>query len=338
MNKLYVFQGSNEMVTQYYFDIIIKSISDDFSEISVFKQFSDVRSLDKKNYFIVGEAKHLFALYLLGFRNFIFWAQGAVSEESYMRHHSKIRFRLLGFLERFALQHAMMCFCVSNYQVDFYERKYKINILSKTIIMPCFNVVLQSDSFMTKRKYERNTFCYIGSLAAWQCFQETVELYSKIEQKLNYDCVLKVFTSQRAEARNVIEKSKIRNYSIDFVEPSRLSEAVADCKYGFLLRKDNPVNNVATPTKLSTYLANGIIPIFSDSIKDFVSLSGTYNCMLKLSNIRDFESVINHVSIPIKSFDVLNSCEALFKDYYNEAIYTERIKLMYYKIRYGTVH
>ena len=325
-------------MTQHYFGIITRAISEDFSDIKIVKCFSDVKLLNRKNYFIVGEAIHLFILYLLGFRNFIFWAQGAVSEESYMRHHSKFRFRILGFLEHFALRQAMMCFCVSNYQINFYERKYKIKISLKTIVMPCFNTMLQHNTFVINDKYKKNIFCYIGSLAAWQCFQETVELYSKIEQKLNYNCFFKVFTQQKDEAISIIEKYKIKNYCVDFVEPNLLSEAIADCKYGFLLRKDNSVNNVATPTKLSSYLANGIIPIFSDSIKDFVVLSESYNCMLKLSDITDWESVIKHASVTIKSVDMLNSCKALFKDYYNEDVYIEKIKSMYYRIKYGIIY
>ena len=41
-----------------------------------------------------------------------------------------------------------------------------------------------------------------------------------------------------------------------------------------ITRKDIAINKVATPTKMSSYLANGIIPIFSDIIGDFNKVMG----------------------------------------------------------------
>lgn len=49
-----------------------------------------------------------------------------------------------------------------------------------------------------------------------------------------------------------------------------MSEALADVKFGFVLRNDVPVNRVATPTKLSSYLSAGVIPVFSKYLKDFI--------------------------------------------------------------------
>lgn len=67
----------------------------------------------------------------------------------------------------------------------------------------------------------------------------------------------------------MIQYYGIQNYSIDYVNRTQLNEELKKYKYGFLLRKDHIVNNVATPTKFNSYLAAGVIPICTDTIHAF---------------------------------------------------------------------
>ena len=49
------------------------------------------------------------------------------------------------------------------------------------------------------------------------------------------------------------------------------------CSYGFVLRDDIAVNNVACPTKLIEYLQYGIVPILhTERIGDFAALGMQY--------------------------------------------------------------
>lgn len=324
-NNLIVFSGTNTIVISHYFDIIIKAIVEKSNNVLFLQKVKDFIFKSRNSTIIVGEAIHLFFLYLLGFRSFIFWAQGVVAEESYMRHRSLVRKKILSFLERFALQKASLCFCVSNEQCNYYEREYNLNIRNKTIIMPCFNTALNPESF-SQSKYDVNTFCYVGSLAVWQYFEETVRLYKKIEEELKEKIRFKVLTSEKNKAEEILEKYGVRNYYINFVSTKELPSELKDCKFGFILRENHIVNNVATPTKLSTYLSNGIIPIFTDSIKDFARLADRYNYLLCISNINDDKTIIDFCSEKIEVESVLKEYSDIFNEYYNENYYINMIK------------
>ena len=332
-NKIYVYQGLNASVTKYYFDIIIKGIYEEKMNVSYYYQLSDFLHLDKKAICIVGEAKHLFALYILGFRRFIFWAQGVVGAESYMRNQSKIRSKILNFLEKFALKKSKICLCVSSTQQKYYEKAYSLNLNNKCLVMPCFNTMLQQQSFQNINKYKNNIFCYIGSLAIWQCFEETIKFYSEIEKKSQDPCLLKIFTKDIEKAKEIVIKNNIKNYDIKFVPQDKLADELSDCKYGFILRKDNIVNNVATPTKMSTYLANGIIPIFSSSIKDFSILAQKYKYLICLDNDIELDNLLNFMKTPLSNKEVYLEFRKLFNDYYNESFYINQLKKLKYLLR-----
>ena len=55
-------------------------------------------------------------------------------------------------------------------------------------------------SFYSQNKYKNNTFCYVGSLSAWQCFEKTIEFYKGIE-KIVPNTKLLVYTSEQEKAK-----------------------------------------------------------------------------------------------------------------------------------------
>ena len=62
----------------------------------------------------------------------------------------------------------------------------------------------------------------------------------------------------------------LENVDIRGVKAEELANYYKKAHYGFVLRDDIPVNNVACPTKLVEYMNYGIIPIvLSDEIGDF---------------------------------------------------------------------
>ena len=71
------------------------------------------------------------------------------------------------------------------------------------------------------------------------------------------------------KANNLIEEHNIKTAYVKYVDLRDLNNELLKYKYGFLLRRDNLVNNVATPTKMNSYLACGLIPIFTDAITDY---------------------------------------------------------------------
>lgn len=320
---IYCHYGQNRHVIDYYISVIVKSLELNGYEAKEV-ELKESGSLDKGNYILVVSALSLFKWYIKGFRNFIFWSQGAVPEESYMRNKSKTRSYILSLIEKFALKKSKFNFFVSNYQVKHYEKKYKLNLSDNSYIMPCYNSEIEKKSFFEKDKYSNSVFCYVGSLAPWQYFSETMDLYKRIEEE-NTDASLRVLTFSVDEATSIIQNKGIKNYSVEYVEQSQLSSKLAGCKYGFLLREDNIVNNVATPTKLSTYMSNGLIPIISESIYEYKKMLETKKYALILENDIQDNKIDFFNNLDIQADDVHDEFYAFFNQYFNTDSHIKKI-------------
>jgi len=320
---IYSYCEDNHYVIDYYLDIVTKSLILNGYDVKEVK-FNDSKTLDKKNYILVVTSLSLFKWYIKGFRNFIFWSQGVAPEEVLMKHNSKLKYYILNYIEKFSIKKAKFLFFVSEYQKIHFSKKYNLNINGNYYIMPCFNCDIEDESFFNKNKYSNNVFCYIGSLAKWQYFPETMDVYKKIEET-NINVSLKIFTFNVEEANAIVKSKGIENFSIEYVEQIHLPKYLAECKYGFLLREDNIVNNVATPTKLSTYLSNGIIPIISNTIYEYNKMLENYTFKIVLDNNESVERVNLYNKLNIDSKNVYNEYKSFFEEYYNKDRHIENI-------------
>ncbi len=206
-----------------------------------------------------------------GYKKVCLWVQGIVPEESYMRNGNKVRYNLLSLLEKVGLKCADFCIFVSNAMLEHFKHKYKYKS-DKYYIMPCFNSEVGEQDLSSQEKYQNNVFLYAGSLDVWQCFEQTAQLYKKIEEIVP-DATFRVLTRDKEKAADIIEKNNISSYSIDFRPSEDMPKEMAKAKFGFSIRQDNKVNLVSTPTKLSTYISNGVIPIYSKYISDFNAIA-----------------------------------------------------------------
>ena len=340
---VYIFSNyPNKGVTDYYLDIIAQAVEKsgkNFTKVPfinyqstgklqlintlLFKDFG-YSFISKKDWIVVANPSEVVNLYFHGYRNLILWIQGVAPEESYMNNHSKVSKTFLEIVEKLALKFSKFTFLVSNAMKRHYEQKYNFDFKENYYIMPCFNTQLDLSSFDYPNKYKTNVFTYVGSTAAWQCFKETVELYKLVEEHLP-NSLLKLYTGDYELAEKTSREYGVRNYSINFVSAAQLSEELKSCKFGFVIREDNVVNNVATPTKLSSYMASGVIPVFTSAIRDFTELTKDMKAVCHLRDFRDVSSLVK------KSFDI-NSADVVRKEYidffdrvFNEQKYIDNI-------------
>lgn len=255
-------------------------------------------------------------VYLRGYKSVILWCQGIIPEESYMRNKSAARFWLLSHFEKYSLKNAAYILCVSDAMREHYEQKYSLDLGDKTYVMPCFNTTFNEWAFQDHSRYSHPSFTYVGSLAPWQCFDETLMLYKTIEAQIP-DAFLHVFTPDGEEAKKRAEAQQIRNYHIQYVEPSLLDKELSKISYGFVLRKDVPVNRVATPTKLSSYISCGVIPIFSECLTSFAKATTELQHKLVISDINSSQELIEFASRKRQTSEVEKEYRKLFNTYYN---------------------
>ena len=146
------------------------------------------------------------------------------------------------------------------------------------------------------------------------------------------DAKLMIYSGDKEIVQAELNKQGVQA-EIRFVHYTKLNEEIKQFKYGFLIRKDNVVNNVATPTKMSSYLGNGIIPIFSNVIGDFKQELGKVRYSLPLgTNYEGLDKLADIEKQIITGDDVKKDFKQVFVQYYNESYYidviSEKIKAL----------
>jgi hypothetical protein len=111
-------------------------------------------------------------------------------------------------------------------------------------------------------------FCYLGQAQSWQCVQETIAVYSRIERERN-DTFFLVLTRDTEEFRKLSQAKGIKNIEIRSVPHAMVPCFLKWCDYGFVIRKPHLVNFVASPTKVLEYLSAGVRPILTEAVGDF---------------------------------------------------------------------
>lgn len=329
MKTVYIKYGNNHGVIDYYLGIVIKAFENyDYKCVEITKE--NLPTLNRTYPVITCNAIDVLMLYIKGFRHFINWYQGTSADESYMRNKSWIRKFILHCIDAFSIRHNEMALFVSHYQREYFARIYRY-MPRKTYIMPCYNCEIVKGAFYSPEKYEKNVFCYAGSLAVWQYFEETMRFYKRVEEKYGDKVALLVLTFDKDEARRIIDSIGIQYYTIDCVSQDKLSEVLSKCKFGFILREDNIVNNVATPTKLSTYLSAGLIPVFSSAIKEYERMLSDCEYSVCVNDTHDISGVEKYITQAINAEYIYEEYKSFYDKYFNSDRHIENISKIIFR-------
>lgn len=311
--KAYIYINyPNIVVLGVYLDVIKEALAG-LGYVCEYRK--DLDGVAKQDLIVFPMGKDAFRYYWKGYHNLILWQQGATGAESFMRHSSKLRRFVLNFMDCFIMKKAKMIFYVSRYMQKYYEDLAHTGFGEKAYVMPCYNETLDSGVF-AKKDYSKKVFTYVGSLDLWQCFQETVEIYAEIEKRVP-DAFFRVLTFQTEKAERILAEKKIKNYSVACVPKEQVKAELEDAAYGFILRHDIDVNRVATPTKISSYLSAGVLPIYSSCLKDFHALADGKAFAFALDPGADPEALISYVNQDVDKDTVQKEIEAVFATYYS---------------------
>lgn len=311
--KAYIYMNyPNVVVLNVYLDVIKEALVRLNYECEYIKDFNEV---SKKDLIVFPMGKDAFKYYFKGYRNFILWQQGATGAESFMRHSSKIRSGILNYMDCFTMKKAKMIFYVSQYMQEYYEKMAHTSFEHKAYVMPCFNEVLDKE-LLEKKDYSKKVFTYVGSLDLWQCFNETVDIYAEIEKRIP-DVFFKVLTFNTEKAKEIIKAKNITNYSVACVPKEQVKSELENATYGFIIRHDIEVNRVATPTKISSYLSAGVLPIYSTCLKDFHAQAHGKAFAYALNPKEDIDGLIQFINSDLDKSLVQQEIDDLFSTYYS---------------------
>lgn len=313
--------GIND-ATAFYVNIIKKAISkggDHYSEVIGSPVFEK-----DENVVTIGSLDALYS-YRKKYKTIINWYQG-IGPEQLLYFSSENRFYVWGkvvlyyLCEMLALRKCRLNIFVSKSMLNHYKAKYGYTG-DNYFIMPCFNEYLQKNSFYDE-KYKRPTFVYTGSTDGWQCIPETLCLFKKIKERIP-EATLTIYSKDKEKVARMLKECGVEA-EIKYVSYTQLSEEIKKFKYGFLIRQDNPVNDVATPTKMCSYMANGLIPIYSDVIGDFKEVFSGMKYTIPLSeNFDGLEKVFEIEKNNISASEVYSEFFKIFDFYYSEDKYID---------------
>lgn len=272
MYKFYLPKGER-VVTEYYNDLIKKSVKRAGKEITDIGVLGEIEKSDKV---IVVSVRDALRVWIQNPKQHVtVWIQGVGAEESLTQSLHCFPIKWLKYYyycccEYLTLKKAKALFLVSWAMKEHFTKKYG-SFKVPYIIMPCFNIgKLDIDSFYEER-YASPTFVYAGGFQVWQCVDRMLLVFKEI-QKLIPNAHLTILSQDLEIAKSSIEKMELNHVEAKYIPRAELDVEMRKYKYGFLLRENTVINKVATPTKMGTYLAAGIIPIFTTAVADFDNL------------------------------------------------------------------
>ena len=315
--------------TIFYVNIIKDALESEKNKV-IFKESLDFE-LKKDDFILTIRLRDFLKSYLkYKTENTIYWFQGIQPEEYLMLNNytakAKIVKKALDKLESWVLKKAKYAFFVSDRMKQHFETKHN-HKTENSIIIPCFNKHINKEMFFNTKK--EASFVYAGSLFAWQCFDKTILLFKEIQKQLP-EASLTILTNEIDKAKEDIEALEISNYEVKFVPLQQLDDELSKYKYGFIIRDNILINNVSTPTKMSSYLSVGLIPIYTDVIEDFNINLKNYPYQIVLNHTQDLRQwssdIISFNKENLTISEQYKETDCVFENYYNQTQYTKIIR------------
>lgn len=126
----------------------------------------------------------------------------------------------------------------------------------------------EESTLIKNEKAEKPTVIYAGGLQKWQLIPTMQEAIEKRRNEFDF----RMYVSDTSEFLKLWgNKTQPGSWRVDTLSAEELKLEYEKADYGFMLRDDIIVNEVACPTKLIDYIKYGIIPIMkSEKVGDFV--------------------------------------------------------------------
>lgn len=333
------FYGSKTSIndaTKYYVNLIISVLAQRGYKIIYESQIKKIKKPDL--IFTITERDFVIAKFYHPLTKTLFWSQGVAAEEALGNKitFASVKLWTKKMIEVFiALHLSSVIFLVSERMRKRYIHEY-LYLKKNNIIMPCYNLQLSND--FSINRYQQPSFVYAGAFLEWQCVPEMLKVFSNIEKKIP-NAKLTILSKDKESFIKAITEYGIKNYEIKYVPQEKLNDELKKYKYGFLLRQNSIINQVATPTKMNSYLSNYIIPIFTDAVDDFkknINLGEftlCYKCPFNEQEISD--SIINFENKGLNYINYKEYVQNIFNNHYNDNKYILEMHNLFDKYSLG---
>jgi hypothetical protein len=227
----------------------------------------------------------------------LFDFRGLGSAETFARKNSKIKKHILELVELFVYKNADSVHSVSFFLKDWLASKWGVR---EVTVVPCC-----VETTILKEKNNINSemkFVYVGNTSFWQKIESTIHLYKIIESNIE-NSSLTIITKDKEAVTKLLKDNKIKKFKVKSLSQEEVLLDLVNYDFGFLLRDNILMNNVASPVKFIEYISRGVIPILSEGIGDYSSLVSEkkLGIIVKNNNID-----INKINSYYKDKNILN--------------------------------
>ncbi len=214
---------------------------------------------------------------------------GATPEEEIMGGATQERIDAMEKWEKRALEQADLNVIVSKAMGTYLRAKYNYT-KDNFFVLPCCVAESRFPEEAAKPLFSlpenRTIVAYAGTLTTWQCGEEMIRLFAALHAcDSNLHFLLLVPEQDHAKARELMAQQGLKEEAatLKALPYEEVPAALAQAHAGVLLRRNDPVNRVASPTKFAEYLAAGLPVLMTDGIGDYSTFSQEHKvgCVLE---------------------------------------------------------
>ncbi|WP_312266703.1 hypothetical protein [Neisseria sp.] len=260
-----------------------KRIVDNRTEVScnVFLHFFLILSIFKSSkivyiHSIYNTLANIFFIVL--FKKFyVLDLHGVVPEELKMQKKFVIS-NIFTVIENIIFRKLNITISVTKKMQQYYENLYA-NPKNKYLIYAILPSIIDTNKSINNLNSDNQVvrIIYSGNTQVWQNIDLMIHA---IKKNINKNISYTILTGEPEAFKQVIKNFELENedsITIKSVTTDQLGSFYSESHYGFILRDDILINQVACPTKLVEYLSYGIIPIvLSPDIGDFKEMGYEY--------------------------------------------------------------
>lgn len=230
-------------------------------------------------------------LFIIKKKNIILDFHGVVPEELEFMN-KKFKSFIYNIVEKIAISYSKHIIFVTESMENYIANKYKLNNYKSHILnifsTNVFKAVNTNEIDLLRDKYkiykDDIVFIYSGNTQKWQNIDLMLSVIEKNQNVKNYKFI--ILTGEPEILKSKLEEFRLSNQSniiLTSVSPALLGNFYSIAHYGFILRDEHVLNNVANPTKLVEYMWYGIIPIVKyEELGDYKELGYEF---IKFDNI-----------------------------------------------------
>lgn len=259
----------------------------------------------------------------------VHWFQGIEAVERRFLHKGLRgwgRWVLWTLMERVLLRRARVKLFVSQQMRDFLHDMEGPGQTS--LVIPCYNVNLGDISASDPHRYRRINMVYAGSMYPWQCVSESLQAYRAVRER-RPDASMTIFTREVGSARQMCQDMGLEGVQVETVSPAQLLERLKEFSFGFILRDAMAINEVSTPTKFSSYLGAGVIPIMTKATPALTSMASFTPFQITVETPAETNIIARNVltisDSALVPTTVAKSYQEIFELYFNDTLNQRKI-------------